>query len=56
MASVGQHRAGPPPLGPQTYHTKAIRATPSRITSCLKPNLLKTTEAHSPVGTARQSC
>ena len=54
MASVGQHRAGPPPLGPQTYHTKAIRATPSGITSCLKPNLLKLAEAHSHVGTAWQ--
>ena len=53
MASVEQ-RAGPPPLGPQTYHTKAIRATPSGITSCLKPNLLKLAEAHSPVGTAWQ--
>ena len=54
MASVGQHRAGPPPLGPQTDHTKAIRATPSGITSCLKPNLLKLAEAHSPVVTAWQ--
>ena len=34
------------PLGPQTYVTKARRATPSRITSCLEPNLLKTAEAH----------
>ena len=54
MASVGHPQVGSPPLGRRTYVAKAIRATPSRITSCLKPNLLKTAEAHSPMVTAWQ--
>jgi hypothetical protein len=54
MATAGHPQVGSPPLGCRTYVAKAIRATPSRITSCLKPNLLKTTEAHSPVVTAQQ--
>jgi len=54
MATAGHPQVGSPPLGCRTYVAKAIRATPSRITSCLKPNLLKTAEAHSPVVTAWQ--
>ena len=54
MASAGHQTVGSPPLGPQNYVTKASAATPSRITSCLKPNLLKTAEAHSPVVTPWQ--
>ena len=54
MASAGHQNVGSPPLGPQNYVTKASAATPSRITSCLKPNLLKTAEAHSPVVTPWQ--
>ena len=54
LASVGYHHVGLPPLGSQTYVTKASRATSSRSASCLKPNLLKTAEAHSPVVTAWQ--
>ena len=53
-ASVGHHHVGSPPRGPQTYVTKASKATSSRVTSCLKPNLLKAAEAHSPVVTAWQ--
>ena len=53
-ASVGHPHVGSPTLGPQTYVTKASKATPSKITSCLKPILLKLTGAHSPLSTAWQ--
>ena len=52
MATAGHPQVGSPPLGRRTCVAKAIRATPSRIASCLKPNLLKTAEAHSHVATA----
>ena len=52
VASVGHHQVGSPPLGPQTQVTKASKATPSRVTSSLKPNLLKTANAHISVRTA----
>ena len=52
MASVGHQRVGSPPLGPKTIVTKASTATPSRITTCWKPNLLKTASAHIFVRTA----
>ena len=46
MASVGHQRVGSPPLEPKTIVTQASTATPSRITPCWKPNLLKTASAH----------
>ena len=49
MADVRHPQVGPPPLGPETYATKAIR--PHQVTSCLKPNLFENSEAHSPVVT-----
>ena len=45
MAGVRHPQVGPPPLGPETYATKAKR--PHQATSCLKPNLL---EKHSWLG------
>ena len=57
MASVGRHQIGSPPLGTPIYMSrKQVRlhqaGTPSRITSCLKPNLLETANAHISVPTA----
>ena len=54
MASGRHHHVGSPPRGPQTYVTKASKATSSRIASGLKPNLLTTAEAYSLVATAWQ--
>ena len=54
MASGTHHHVGSPPRGPQTYVTKASKATSSRIASGLKPNLLTTAEAYSLVATAWQ--
>ena len=42
MATAGHPQVGSPLLGRRTYVAKGIRATPSRIASCLEPNLLKT--------------
>ena len=50
----GKCWATSPPLRPQTCATKAMRAIPSRIISCLKPNLLETAESHISVVTAGQ--
>ena len=54
MATAGHRQVGSSPLGRRTYVARASKATPSRITSCLEPNLLKTAEAHNPVVTAWQ--
>ena len=54
MATAGHPQVGSSPLGRRTYVARASKATPSRITSCLEPNLLKTAEAHNPVVTAWQ--
>ena len=45
MATAEHPQVGSPALGCRTYVAKAIRATPSRITSCLKPNLLNVVTA-----------
>ena len=50
MAGVGHPQVGPLPLGPKNLSHYSNKATPSRVTSCLKPNLLETAEAHSACG------
>ena len=50
MAGVGHSQVGPPPTWTQNLCHYSNKATPSRVTSCLKPNLLETAEAHSPCG------
>ena len=42
----------PPPTWTQNLCNYSNKATPSRVTSCLKPNLLKTANAHISVRTA----
>ena len=42
-------------MDPKPLLLKQLRLTPSRNASCLKPNLLQTAEAHSPVGIAWQN-
>ena len=54
MATAGHPQVGSSPLGRRTYVARASKGTPSGITSCLEPNLLKTAEAHNPVVTAWQ--